>query len=45
MLDRIAQRYGCRPSDLLAGTPHALTIDVRCCVVGAEEDERAARRK
>lgn len=44
MLDRIARRYGCRPSALLAGTARDLTIDVRCAVVGAEEDAREARR-
>lgn len=43
MLDRVAKRYGCRPSDLLSGSVRALTVDVRCAVVGSEQDAKEAR--
>lgn len=42
MLDRVAKRYGCRPSDLLAGSVRALTVDIRCAVVGSEQDAKDA---
>jgi len=46
MLDGLAQRYRCRPSDLLgiADPLLALTVDFRAAVLGAAEDERRQQR-
>lgn len=40
MLDRMAHRYACRPSDLLRSDPFALGVDVLAYISGQDETAR-----
>jgi hypothetical protein len=40
-LDALAQRYHCRPSDLLSGSYTAYCIDEACAIAGEAKDARA----
>lgn len=44
MLDRVAHRYGCRPSELFADDGLALAIDILCFQEGLAERERNLNR-